>query len=171
MPGPYTCTPGPTAHGQRTPTACPKDGPPVEDDRLSLGTPHKGAGQRPLGTLPCHLHSAECRLTRAHAVDSVLGPHTRTAHAQQTRPPGPGYPPQIWTAGRGGSPDARRPSSWREMQPRSNLLSTPRRARRSSARKPEGQCRAPTPAHPSPAHSNWAAEPDCLPQGRAAGKG
>ena len=42
VPSPHTRTPPPTASGQWTPTACPKDGQPGQDEHLTVETPQIG---------------------------------------------------------------------------------------------------------------------------------
>ena len=79
VPGPHTHTSAPTAGGQRAPTARPKDGRPVEDERLAPDTPHEGAG-----------HPSHARTIRA------------PKHGQRT--PAPPKPPFRRTGGRRGVP-------------------------------------------------------------------
>ena len=69
----------------------------------------------PPRTPPCHRNSAQHRFPGVHAVGPVHGPHTHTIRAQKTWTTWPSQPPQGRAAGRGGAPDARRPSKWREV--------------------------------------------------------
>ena len=52
VPGPHVRTPSPTACGQRTATACPKDGQPGEGERLAPDAPHEGTRHPPRGRPP-----------------------------------------------------------------------------------------------------------------------
>ena len=85
MPGHHLRTATPTACGRRTPTARPKHGQPRGGRAPNLRRP----SQRREATLPWapprHPRSAQCRLTKARAVGPVLGPHTHTTHARETR--------------------------------------------------------------------------------------
>ena len=47
----------------------------------------------PRGTPSRHFHSAQRRLSRAHAVGLLLGPHAHTTGARETRATAPGCPP------------------------------------------------------------------------------
>ena len=78
VPGPHARTPAPTACGQRTPTACPKDGQPGEGERLTPDAPHKGTRHPPPETPSCHPRNAQRQLARVCVVGLVRSSHTRT---------------------------------------------------------------------------------------------
>ena len=108
-------------------------------------------GEVPPGDAPRPPDSAQCRLARAQAVGSVHVPQTRTAHAQKTRAPGPGYPPRGRAAGEGGTPDAKRPSKQQEVSPQGQPPATPAaRNTASQERTPRLDARSPDPHRPHP---------------------
>ena len=152
MLGPHACSAAPTACGKQTAAACPNDGQPEEGQSLTPDAPHAGTWHlHPVWTSR-HSHSTQCQLARGRALRSVLGPHTRSLLAGETRATGPGYLPERWSAGRGRAPDHRRPSHRRGGAPPGKLTPTQRSAMPHRARKPKGQCRVPAPAHPHPQH-------------------
>ena len=123
----------------------------------------------PPRTPSCHPHSAQRQRTRVCAVRSVTAPHTRTPCAQGTRAVGPGAHPKDGLSGEGECLNTGTPHLGKRSPPPGILLPPPRRAMSERACEPRGQCRAPTPARCT--HSQWAAHPDCPPEGRAAGGG
>ena len=156
--GPHTRTAAPTARGQQTPTLTtrPEDAQPGEDERLTSGAPHNGAGHPPEGCLqPIPQHAA------AHAVGPLLGPNAHIARARDARATRlPGCPLQGRAAGRGRATDTRHPSQHSEVPPpRGDLPLPPRRATARRARRPMGQCRVPTPTQPRPRHAGSGPRP------------
>ena len=83
VPGPHACAAATTARGQRTTTACPKDGQPGDGERLTPDAPHEGTKHPPPGDtlLPCRQ-----RVTPAHK--SVRW--CVSARSPHPRPPRPG---------------------------------------------------------------------------------
>ena len=103
-------------------------------ERMNPDAPHNGARHPPPGTPSRHPHRAQRRLAEAHAVEPVLGLHTHTNRAQETRvaepwPPAPrdgrpgegqrltpdtphiaGRPPPPGTGSHHPTPATRRPS-------------------------------------------------------------
>ena len=117
VPGPHTCTPAPTAIGQRAPTACSKDGQQRENERQTTDPPHNGARQPPPppGIPSRHPHSAPHQLVRGRAAgggrapiprgpekDAERPPHARTTRAREhgQGPPAPRKPLTHRTGGR-----------------------------------------------------------------------
>ena len=93
--GPHTYTPAPTARGWRTPTARPAGGQSGEGRRLaSVGRRHPPRGRPPATPTASN--------ARAHAVEPVLGPHTRTDRTRDTRVAEPWLPtPEEGQSGEG----------------------------------------------------------------------
>ena len=150
VPGPHACTPAPTARGQRTPTACPKDGQPGEGERLTPDAPHEGTRRPPPATPSCHPLSAQRQLARACAMGSVPGPHTGTPRTQETWATGPGYLPQGRAAGRGKACNPRRPSQRREEPPPGRPLATPAARNAQHSTQAKGPVLGPHACTPSP---------------------
>ena len=107
----------------------------------------------PPGTSSRQPHSAHQRLTRAHAVGRVMGPHAHTSGTQDTQIAEPQLPAPEDGRPRGGrrlAPDA--PHSGGRPPPSGTAPTSPAARSPHRARKPRGQCWAPTPAHPHPQH-------------------
>ena len=83
---PKTRTPALKASGQQTPSACPKDRQPREDECLTPDAPQDGARHPPRGRPPatCTARNPGSE-ERTHAVGLVLGSHTRSTQAQKTQ--------------------------------------------------------------------------------------
>ena len=97
--GPKTHTPAPTARGWRTPTARPAGGQSGEGRRLASDAPRNGGRHPPRGRPPATPTASNAR---AHAVGTVLGPHTRTDRTRDTRVAEPWLPaPEDGQSGEG----------------------------------------------------------------------
>ena len=144
MPAPHCRKPASAECGQRIPVTGPKDGQRGEGAHLTPNMAHKNASHAPPGTACRHVHGVQRRLPRAGAVGLVMGSHTHTSRARQTRAKGPDCPPPP-------PPEAtsRHPGG---------------------AQHPAGHARQRDSAgfpHPhSRAHSEWAADPGYPAQGR-----
>ena len=127
----------------------------------------------PPGTPFRHPLSEQCRPARAHAVEPVLGPHTRTDRTRNTRVAVPRLPgPEDGLPGEGQrlTPDAPH-NSGRPPPPRGRPPTTPP-PRHAAPRGHAGQWDSVGPPHPhTRAHSTWVADPSSPPSGRAVGGG
>ena len=123
----------------------------------------------PPGTPFRHPHSEQRRPARAHAVEPVLGPHTRTDRTRNTRVAVPRLPvPEDGRSGEGQrlTPDAPH-NSGRPTPPRRRPPTTPP-PRHAAATGHAGQGDSVGPPHPhTRAHSTWVADPYSPPSGRA----
>ena len=170
QPCPNTRTPAPTASRQRTLTAAsPSNVRPGEDERLTLdapgnGTRHSPQGHPPASFIACNGSSQE-RTRCGWCIVPTAAPPAPREHGQRdlaTRSkdgqPGEGERP---------TPDA--PHIGERHRPRATFQH-PR-----GVGHPAGQARqgasAGFPHLRTRPHSKRAADPDCLPQGRAAGTG
>ena len=163
-------TPAPTASGQRAPTACRKDGKPGEDERLTPGTPDNGAGQPSWG-LPSAIPTASnagsqggtlwgrCWVpTPASAALRKYGQQNRATRSKDG-----------WLGeGESLTPDTPHTVE-RYPSPPCWATSYHRRGVRHPAEHARHSASAGSPGQHTRAHSEWAADPDCLPQGHAAG--
>ena len=125
----------------------------------------------PPGTPVRHPHSEQRRPARAHAVGLVLGPHTRTDRAQDTRVTEPWPPaPEDGRPGEGQrlTPDAPH-NGGRPPSPGDGPPTTPA-ARALAGHASQGDSVGPLHPH-SRAHSTWVADPNRPPSGRAVGGG
>ena len=111
----------------------PEDGRPGEGQRLTPSAPHNGGRHPPPGTPLRHPHSEQRRPARAHAVGSVLGPHTRIDRTRDTRVAEPWLP----------APEDGRPGEGQRLTPgaphnggRHPPLGTPFRHPHSEQRRP-----------------------------------
>ena len=170
VPGPHACKPARTACGQPTATARPKSGQPGEGERLiphapPEGTRHPSRGSPPATPTTRHASSQErslCGQCRA-AIPAPPAPGEQ-GQWTPTACPGDGQPGEVERL----TPDA----------PHTGESPPPPRA---TSRHPHGtQCpaghasqgaSAGSPRLHTRTHSLWAADPDCMPQGRAAGRG
>ena len=136
-----------------------------------LGRPSQRRKAPPPGTPFGHPHGAQQRLTRAHAVGAVLGPHAHTSRTRDTRIAEPRLP----------APEDQR------LGERQRL--TPEAPHNGGRPPPPGTPPPPPPRHAAPtghasqgdiaglphphtrAHSTWVADPDSPPRGWAAGGG
>ena len=169
--GPHTHTSAPAARGWQTPTARPVGGQSREGERLTSDAPHNGGRHPPLGTPFRHPHSEQRRPARAHAVDSVLGPHAGTDRTRDTRVAEPRPPaPEDGRSGDGQrlTPDAPR-NGGRPAPPGDRPPPPPRHA---APRGRAGQGNSVRPPHPhARAHSLWLTDPNSPPSGWAVGGG
>ena len=143
MPDPNTRTPAPKASGQRTQTACPRDGPPREDEPLNLHLPQNcGRHPPPPGSPPvtstAHNASLQERTLWGRWWFPAPAPPAPSKHGQRDGQPGEGE--RLLPDGphnRGRSPP-----------PRGNLRPPPRRATPCRASTPRGQCQVRKSARP-----------------------
>ena len=91
--GPHARTPAPTASGYRTPTVCPEDGQPGEEERLTSDAPHIGARHPPRGRAPATTTARNAGSQERALWGRCRVPHTHTTRARDTRATGPGCPP------------------------------------------------------------------------------
>ena len=169
VPGPHACTFTLTACGQWTPTARPKDGQPGEDERLTSDTPHNRTRNPPRGSPPttptaCNAGWQERKLSDRFQVATPT-PAAPGKHGQQraaARPQGgrPGEGERL-------TPDA--PHN-RERSPPGATSRGPRGAQHPAGHTRQGDSAGPPRPH-TRAHSMWAADPDCPPEGGAVGGG
>ena len=107
----------------------------------------------PPGTLFRHPYSEQRRPARAHAVELVLGPHTRTDRTRDTRVAEPWLPaPEDGRLGEGQRLTPGAPRKGGRPPPRGRLLTIPAARSPHRACRPRGQCLAPTPTHTRPRH-------------------
>ena len=100
-----------------------------------------------------HPHSEQRRPGRAHAVGPVLGPHARTDRTRDTRDAEPWLPaPEDGRPGEGQRLTPGAPHNGGSHPPRGRPPTTPAACSPHRARRPRGQCWAPTPTHPRPQH-------------------
>ena len=107
----------------------------------------------PPGTFFRHPHSEQRRPARAHAVELVLGPHTRTDRTRDTRVAEPWLPaPEDGRLGEGQRLTPGAPRNGGRPPPRGRLPTIPAARSPHRACRPRGQCLAPTPTHTRPRH-------------------
>ena len=141
--------------GSGPPTACSEGMQPGEHKRLTSDARYEGSGRPPKVKSSCRFHSAQRQLTRGSMVNPV---------------PGSRFLPQGRVAGKRRAPNPRRLSTEQEDPPPGHHFATLCGAhhpaasigQRASARSPRLHIRT---------HSKRAADPDCLHQGQAAGRG
>ena len=118
-----------------------------------------------------HLHSAQRRAARAHAVGPVLGPHARTNRTRHTRVAEPRMPdPEDGRPGEGQrlSPDA--PQNGGRPAPPGDGSPPPPRHAAPTGHASQGDSAGPPHLH-TRANSTWRADPDISPGGQAVGGG
>ena len=137
--------------GQRTPTACHKDGQQGEGERLTADVPHDGARNPPRGCPPSFSTARNAGLQERTLWGRCWVP--------TPAPPAPGKHGQPDPANR---PSDRQPGEGERLTPEAphngatypppgnNLQSPPRHSTPRMACTPRGQCRFPTSAHFSP---------------------
>ena len=169
--GPHACTPAPKAPGQRTPTARSEDGRLGGGRTPELRRPSQRRRAAPPETPSRHIHRAQRRLPRAHAVE----PNAGSPRPHQPRPANTGRGTLAarhdgQASGGGKARDTRRPSQLWKATPSGTASHQPcgtqpfagHASQRDNAGPPRPHIRA---------HSTWVADPDSLPRGRSAGGG
>ena len=152
MPGPHACTAAPTACGQRTLTACPKDREPGQGECLTPDAPDKGTRHPPRKCPPAtpraRKASSQGRALLGVCRAPIPAPPAPQEQGQQT----PTACPKDGHLEEGECliPDA--PHYGVRSLPPGNIQPAPWHVMSSRACKPWGQCRIPTPAHPHPQH-------------------
>ena len=151
--GPHSHTPPPTAHGWRTPTACPVGGQSGEGQRLTSDAPHNGGRHPPRGrpSPPPQRATLARKGAGCGAGTGSPGPHR----------PHPEYTGRRTLAARsrgraavgGTAPDNRRPSQrWQASPPGDGPPPSPRHAAPTGHAGQGDSAGPPTPTHPRPQH-------------------